>query len=91
MQSCAKMFSKFFDAFDEQAIFLEDFFFEVAERLSQIIDATFPSGVTGEAVVAYGVTISVGFLIPYLVLLLCWSNFRFNRWLWFSQLSYFYL
>ena len=49
------------DAFDERAIFLKDFFFEVGERLSQIIDATLPSGMTGEAVVAVGVTISVVF------------------------------
>ena len=59
------------DAFDERVIFLEDFFFEVGEGLSQIIDATLPSGVTGEAVVAFGVTISVGFLIPDAVPLLC--------------------
>ena len=71
MPRCFLSLSFVVDAFDEQAIFLEDFFFEVGERVSQIIDATFPSGVTGEAVVAYGVTISVGFLIPYLVLLLC--------------------
>ena len=58
------------DDFDERAIFLEDFFFEVGERLSQIIDATLPSGVTGEAVVAFGVTISVGVLIADAVLLL---------------------
>ena len=51
-------------------IFLEDFFFEVGERLSQIIDATLPSGMTGEAVVAFGVTISVGVLIADAVLLL---------------------
>ena len=59
------------DAFDERAIFLEDFLFEAGESLSQIIDATLPSGVTGEAVVALGVTVSVGFLIPDAVLLLC--------------------
>ena len=71
MPRCFLSLSFVVDAFDEQAIFLEDFFFEVGERLSQIIDATFPSGVTGEAVVAFGVTMSVGFLIPYVVLLLC--------------------
>ena len=54
-----------------KAIFLEDFFFAVGERLSQIIDATCPSGVTGEAVVAFSVTISVGFLTPNSALLLC--------------------
>ena len=43
------------DAFDERAIFLKDFFFEVGERLSQIISNY------GEAVVAFGVTISVVF------------------------------
>ena len=59
------------DAFDERVIFLEDFLFEVGEGLFQIIDATLPSGVTGEAVVAFGVTISVGFLIPDAVPLLC--------------------
>ena len=59
------------DDFDERAIFLEDLFFEVGEILSQIIDATLPSGVTGKAVVAFGVTISVGVLIADAVLLLC--------------------
>ena len=57
------------DDFDERAIFLEDLFFEVGEILSQI--ATLPSGVTGKAVVAFGVTISVGVLIADAVLLLC--------------------
>ena len=70
------------DAFDERAIFLEDFCFEVCKRLSQIIHATLPSGVTGEAVVAFGVTISVGFLIPDAVPLLCWSNFCFSCQFW---------
>ena len=43
----------------------------LVERLSQIIDAKLPSSVTGEAIVASGVTISVGFLIPDTVLVLC--------------------
>ena len=64
------------DAFDERVIFLEDFFFEVGEGLSQIIDATLSSGVTGEAVVAFGVTISAVFfyvLMPFC----CYVNLTF--------------
>ena len=49
------------DAFDEKAIFLEDFFFEVGETLSQIIDATLPSSVAGEANVVFGVTYQLVF------------------------------
>ena len=58
------------DAFDERSSWKTSSL-KLVERLSQIIDAKLPSSVTGEAIVASGVTISVGFLIPDTVLVLC--------------------